>query len=523
MKQEDMKMKKTLIRGISLFVCVTMMFIALTPLTTDYVSAIEPTSTDNTESEETIANGDNKSAEDTSVNIKADNDLLISQIKGVEDGKAYNKPVTITFPTELKAKIVDDIGIITDFSSGDTIAENGEYEAVFYIDENGIETELTRISFEYDDIAPMVSGVEDKKIYTAKALVITLDEGTVTIDNKAYEPGTEYTKNGTHKLVATDNAGNVTEITFKKFTAKLVTKPTKTYTYKRMIKEINKLTKQYPGLISKSYIGKTVAKKKIPLVKVGNGKKKIFILGSEHAREHVSTNLIMYSIDTYAKSYAKGTKIQGTDTRKVLDKVTFYFVPMLNIDGVAIATGHASAKQKRIAKKNVGTLHYNIYRTMWKSNTRGVDINRNYPFRWKKGDTTGRKSFMGYKGKKAASEPETKAVIKLCKKNKFAFMYTMHTRGKVIYWRDAYTKTIPGASKLSKKVSAITGYKRMKTSSKSMGTAESAKWFRKKYNRPAFTIELTSVNQGYHSAPKKFFSAVWKRNKGLFIRTALTI
>lgn len=303
---------------------------------------------------------------------------------------------------------------------------------------------------------------------------------------------------------------------------KLITNPYKGYSYSRLIKEINKLQEQYYDIISTEYIGTTAGGRDIPLVKLGTGEKKILIIGSEHAREYVSTSLIMRSIDTYSQAYVQNKKIDGTSVRNVLDKVTFYFVPMLNIDGVQLVLGTASSKDKKTVKKYVGSRHYTFYKNNWKSNIRGVDLNRNYPFRWSKGSKIKRRSYMGFKGRKQASEPEVKSIVKLCKNNQFAFMFTMHTRGQVIYWKDKYNSTVPEASKLAKKVKSITKYRLMPTSSWASCAGESAKWFRYVYNKPAFTIELTPNNLAYKKATKGFDKYVWKKNKSLFLRTALS-
>ena len=306
---------------------------------------------------------------------------------------------------------------------------------------------------------------------------------------------------------------------------KLVTNPYKGYSYSRLISEIKKLQSQYPDIIKAEYMGKTANKRNIPLVKLGTGDKKILIVGSEHAREYVTTSLIMHSIDTYAQAYVKDRKIDGTSVKNVLDKVTFYFVPMLNIDGVQLVLGTSTARDKKIAKKYVGKRHYAKYRKMWKANGRGVDLNRNYPFRWSKGNTTRNRSYMSFKGRRQASEPEVKSIVNLCKKNKFAFMFTMHTRGQIIYWKDKYNGTVPGASTLVRKVRSVTKYRTMPTSGWSSCAGESAKWFRYVYNKPAFTIELMPTKVAYNKAVKKtnFNKYVWNKNKSLFLKTALTV
>lgn len=70
-----------------------------------------------------------------------------------------------------------------------------------------------------DKTAPVISGVEDGKVYTEKVTAKITDEdlATVTVNGKAYDykDKIEFTKNGTYTLTATDAAGNKTEVKFE--------------------------------------------------------------------------------------------------------------------------------------------------------------------------------------------------------------------------------------------------------------------------------------------------------------------
>lgn len=439
---------------------------------------------------------------------------ILKQDFGVVNGKYYSKAVTIKFQN-LTATL-DNKTINTNYKCN----VNGTHTLKLYHESS--ENPVKTIVFYYDDINPVIKGITNKKIYT-NSVKITFNEGVAKIDNKTYKSGSSYKTPGEHKVVVTDKAGNVSTKSFILYKTTTVTDPYKAYSYSRMKKELNALEKQYPGLIDMSYYGKTVSQRKIPLVKLGKGKKKILIVGTVHAREYVTTSHIMKSIDYYAQCYAKDKKIEGADTRKVLDKVTFYFVPMLNIDGAEIVSHKIKSKYKKKAQKAVGKKTYKVTQNMWKANLRGADLNRNFPYAWKRRTNSPKKaSYMMYKGKKAASEPETKAMIKLCKNNKFSHLFTMHTRGQIVYWRDNGNGAVPGDSKLAKKVRSINGYRLMPSTKNANGYGGGFEnWFRHEYNRPALCIELTSVNQPYKSAPKNFNSCVWSKNKDLFIKTAL--
>ncbi|GAA4712457.1 cadherin repeat domain-containing protein [Brevibacillus fulvus] len=68
-------------------------------------------------------------------------------------------------------------------------------------------------SIELDAASPVVNGVTDGEIYQ-EAPTITFNEGTASLDGKAFENGNAVTEEGEHTLVVTDAAGNQTKIVF---------------------------------------------------------------------------------------------------------------------------------------------------------------------------------------------------------------------------------------------------------------------------------------------------------------------
>jgi len=301
--------------------------------------------------------------------------------------------------------------------------------------------------------------------------------------------------------------------------AKLVTDPYRTPTYSRMMKDIKKLKKQYPALVNYRMIGKSAAGIDIPMVTLGVGPKKVLITASLHGREYVTTSQLMRSIDIYARAYAKGKKIDDINVRKVLNrKVTYCFVPMVNPDGVAIATGNANSKQEKLAIEAFGNRPYQNYKNLWKANARNVNLNRNFPVKWSdQEDFTVARGNIGYRGKKEASEPETKALMKLCKESNFSFLVTCHSRGEMVFWEDGHTGFIEGAQNLSQAISGELGYDLTLTSRENNG-GRFEKWFRHEFNKPGIVIEFTSIYQDYHSANSNFNKAIWDRSKSLWLK-----
>jgi murein tripeptide amidase MpaA len=163
--------------------------------------------------------------------------------------------------------------------------------------------------------------------------------------------------------------------------AKVIVNPKTVYSYTRMVSDITKLKAAYPGLVNTKIIGKSEYGRNIYAVSLGNGPAKVFINGSHHAREWLTTNLNMYMIEQYAQAYIKKQKINGYDVRSILNTSTIWFVPMVNPDGVDLSINGSSEDSpfwSKLLEMNSGSFDF----SEWKSNIQGVDLNRNYDAGW---------------------------------------------------------------------------------------------------------------------------------------------
>ena len=316
--------------------------------------------------------------------------------------------------------------------------------------------------------------------------------GTVTWTSSDNDTAT--VKNG---KVTAKKAGNVviTAKTANGKTAKTkvrvyVVDYKKAYTPEQVYNDLSYLKKSYPDIIKLSTIGKSVQNRDIKLVQLGTGSKKALIVGGIHAREHITVSYVMRVIEEYAATYKKNQKYGSYDIRSLLNKYTLYIVPMSNPDGTQIA----NTKDKPLYVPS------SFENDSFKGNANAVNLNRNYPFHWE-GATDGTdKNQTNYRGPSAASEPETKAIIKLCSNNNFRFMLSMHILGGGIYWRDRANGTIPNDSKLASALSKKCKYllfENTTVESEYAGGLEN--WFRYAYNKPGFCIEMIPFSQYYLS------------------------
>jgi g-D-glutamyl-meso-diaminopimelate peptidase len=183
----------------------------------------------------------------------------------------------------------------------------------------------------------------------------------------------------------------------------------------------NNFIKSIEPLGSVSYIATTPLGYKIPMVHIGKGKAKTLIVGSIHARENITTLLLNALISDYK-----------------LD-IPIDYVPMLNIDGVLLATNGLSIikdenLKRQLIHQNNGSENF----SQWKANINGVDLNVNFDADWGEGQQNiTYPSSQNYIGIAPHSEVETLAIVELLKNN-YSLVLSYHSKGEVIYWGYEY-------------------------------------------------------------------------------------
>jgi hypothetical protein len=105
-------------------------------------------------------------------------------------------------------------------------------------------------------------------------------------------------------------------------------------TYEEMIQFLNEIVAEHPELISMQTVGQTPEKRDIPLIIVskndGNKDKlRVFYIGRVHGNEPSGTEGLLHFIRQLA---------EDKDVNALLNKIDFYILPKINIDGAEINT-----------------------------------------------------------------------------------------------------------------------------------------------------------------------------------------
>jgi g-D-glutamyl-meso-diaminopimelate peptidase len=295
--------------------------------------------------------------------------------------------------------------------------------------------------------------------------------------------------------------------------------PKQVYSYTKMVSDIQKLKRAYPKLVNVKVIGKSEYGRNIYAISLGNGPAKVFINGSHHAREWMTTTLNMYMINQYADAYTRNKKINGHDPKKILASTTIWFVPMVNPDGVTLQQSGLKAfpksVHKSLIKMNEGSKNFK----RWKANGKGIDLNRQYDAGWKTLKGPKKPSYKNYKGKAPATAAEVKAILKFVKETDPEMAVSYHSAGKILYWNYKQdTKRYKRDLAYAKKIGKMTRYQLIYNRSAS-GGGGFTDWFVSVKKRPGFTPEISKPV--YESNPPlSEFPNAWKENQAVSLYIA---
>ncbi|MDD7804501.1 MAG: M14 family metallopeptidase [Endozoicomonas sp. (ex Botrylloides leachii)] len=175
---------------------------------------------------------------------------------------------------------------------------------------------------------------------------------------------------------------------------------------------------EHPNLIRLESIGETWEGRHIMMVTISqdvayaNEKPAMLYTGTIHAREWIGIELATTFVKHIIKNYKNDPRILKAITRN-----TLYMVPCLNPDGFEYSRRHFSFWRKNRRDNGDGTF--------------GVDLNRNFAVRFRKGTDP---SSNTYGGPEAFSEPETRAIKTFVDNHKnITIALDYHSQGNVFF------------------------------------------------------------------------------------------
>ncbi|MBB3109840.1 g-D-glutamyl-meso-diaminopimelate peptidase [Paenibacillus phyllosphaerae] len=271
----------------------------------------------------------------------------------------------------------------------------------------------------------------------------------------------------------------------------------------------------YPFLEVRPF-GTSVMGKSLLALRIGEGRAKVHVNAAMHANEWITAPLLMRFIEELSDAGAQGGQILQYDVRYLLERVTLWFVPMVNPDGVELVQEGIRPNHpyySELLRWNKGSRRF----SKWKANIRGVDLNDQFPAFWE--EEVKRRAVEGpgprdYPGTAPLCEPEARALAELTKSEQFDIAVALHTQGQEIYWNYRGYEPVE-AEQLAARLGRASGYKPIKLTGSDAGYKD---WFIYEFRKPGFTVEL---GYGVNPLPLENFEDLYEELKPLLMATIL--
>jgi carboxypeptidase T len=206
------------------------------------------------------------------------------------------------------------------------------------------------------------------------------------------------------------------------------------YTYEEFLAHLDTMASRFPNLITiRQPIDTFLSHEQRPIywVKISDNPQtneaepEVLYTAIHHAREPESLTQLIFYMYYLLENY--GTNDEVTH---LVDNTEMFFVPMINPDGYV---------HNQTTDPNGGGL-WRKNRKQNSNGTMGVDLNRNYGFKWGYDNTGSSNSPASetYRGAAPFSEPETQAVKWFCEQNEFDLALNYHAFGNYLIYPWGY-------------------------------------------------------------------------------------
>ena len=281
--------------------------------------------------------------------------------------------------------------------------------------------------------------------------------------------------------------------------------------YESYVKKLFSLKNKYP-FIKLFEAGRSVQGRKIYSLFLGKNCRPVFYAAAFHAQEWLTQLLVVRFIEEICS-----TLITKEEFCRAICERGVIFVPCTNPDGIelVLSNGASAAGFSTLTQKISGGNY-----SSWQANIRGVDINHNFDA----GHKTLRQmeisagingpSARQFGGFKPNSEPETRAIVNLCRRFNVSRAYAFHSQGEEIFYK--YGEHTTAAHKaIAQLLSQTSGY-RLSEQGSLASHGGFKDWFVKETCNPGFTIE---IGRGKNPLPIGELSPIFARLYEMFALT----
>lgn len=244
----------------------------------------------------------------------------------------------------------------------------------------------------------------------------------------------------------------------------------------------------------KRVIGKSLFKRDIYAVKIGEGAPVGIAQYAIHGREYITAELAFIQ---YRKGVYKGS---------------IWFIPLVNPDGALLSQIGLSSVNNARDKQRLISLNSGGDFSLWKANGRGVDLNVNFPARYGTGAKNVRKAGAeNYIGAFPCSEPESLALKNFTESIRPDYTVSYHTKGEEIYWYFYQSPhTCPRDRALGEVLARATGYPLASAGNSAGGYKD---WCIQRFSIPSFTVEVGKEEFSHPLQDEEALKDIIKKNQ----------
>ena len=274
--------------------------------------------------------------------------------------------------------------------------------------------------------------------------------------------------------------------------------------HKELVSRAEALEQNIPEL-SFGYLGTSLLGRGIPLLTLGHGKIEVLYVGTHHALEWLTSELLLNFLKDAGERYGK--RIGGISVAELFACVTYHVIPMLNPDGVEYVH-HGVANDNPIKERVLAMNGGNKSFSTWQANGRGVDLNHNYndafqEYKATSGILSGAPT--RFAGECPESEPEVAYLCGFLRHHPgMRGVVSLHTQGEVIYYQSRGA-LCPSSLRIAKQMQERSGY-RPEVAEGLSACGGLTDWCIRSLSIPAFTIEC---GKGQNPLPEEQIKRIY--------------
>lgn len=262
------------------------------------------------------------------------------------------------------------------------------------------------------------------------------DEGWNRI---TYEEGSAYVQS---KYITELTLNTDTEFSYSLAALNIVETQRQFYTYEDLCSDLNDIREAFPDVVELNAVGLTADSRTVFEIVIGNpeAEHSILVTAGMEACEYM-TSMFAAKLAEYYAHYSSEGLYEGYSYKQLLENCSIHIVPMLNPDGVSVSQFNLESVNKPEIYENINSwferdqsnggtsLSLDNYLLFFHANANGVDLTKNFPYRWEDAESIQYPASSGYKGETEASENETRNIIRLMEKYNPDVVINLRTSG----------------------------------------------------------------------------------------------